>query len=84
MPYSLAEVPPYLIAGMLLAALVSLPHRHRPAGSIAAAFLLLLAEPSRGPHGERLAGPCTALAVFTLIGVAFVLYDGSWRHLHDK
>lgn len=70
---------PYVIALLSLSTVRSLPLRHRPAGGLFAAFLLLLAEPARGPHGERLAGPSTGLAAFVLIGVAIAFFTGAWR-----
>ena len=78
----LAEILPYLVGLLLLGALCQLPHRLRPAGGVAAAFMLLLLEPMRDAEGERLAGPCTALAMLVLIGVAVAALDGGWKNLH--
>lgn len=70
---------PYGVALLLLGALLSLPLRLRPAGGVAAAFILLLLEPARDASGEPLAGPCTALAVLILVGVGLAFLGGSWR-----
>lgn len=77
----LAEILPYVVGLLLLGALIQLPQRLRLAAAVAGAFLLLLVEPMRDESGERLAGPCTALAMFILIGVAFAVFSGSWKHL---
>ena len=69
---------PYVAALLLLGAMLSLPHRHRPAAGVAAAFLLLLLEPARDAEGGRLAGPSTALALLMLLGVG-VAFFASWR-----
>lgn len=69
---------PYLVALLLLGSMLSLPHRHRPAAGVAAAFLLLLLEPARDAEGGRLAGPGTALALLMLLGVG-VAFFGHWR-----
>ena len=72
-----------VIAGLLFAAVLSQPHRRRPAASVAAAFLLLLAEPSRGPDGERLAGPSTALAMLIFITVIVTVFNSSWKRFYE-
>lgn len=75
----IATILPYGVALLLLGALLSLPLRLRPAGGIAAAFILLLLEPARDASGERLAGPCTALAVLVLIGAGLAFFGGACR-----
>ena len=69
---------PYLVALLLLGAMLSLPQRHRPAAGVAAAFLLLLLEPARDDEGGRLAGPSTALALLMILGVG-VAFFARWR-----
>ena len=68
-----------VIAGLLFAAVLSQPQHRRPAASVAAAFLLLLADPSSGPDGQRLAGPSTALAMLIFISVAVVVVTDFWK-----
>lgn len=80
----LAEILPYVVGLLLLGALFQLPHRLRPAGAVAGAFILLLVEPMRDEAGEPLAGPCTALAMLILVGVAVAALSGSWKHLHQS
>jgi hypothetical protein len=67
---------------LLFAAVLSQPLHRRPAASTAAAFLLLLAEPSRGPDGQRLAGPSTALAMLIFITVFVTVVNTSWKRFH--
>jgi hypothetical protein len=73
---------PYLTALLILFALLRVPIRQRPAVGLAAGFLLLLAETSRGPHGERLAGPSTGMGILMLIGCGVAFFSGAWRRLN--
>jgi hypothetical protein len=68
-----------IIAVLLFGAVLSQPQHRRPAFCVMAAFLLLLAEPSRGPEGQRLAGACTALAMLTFACVTFVVVHDFWK-----
>lgn len=70
---------PYLVALLLAGGLLGLPPHRRPAASLAAAFILLLAETRRDAEGMPLPGPSTGMAVFLLIGAGFAFFGGAWR-----
>ena len=80
----LEDALPYVLALLLLISVLSLLPRHRPAGGLASAFILLLIEPNRDAEGVRLPGPSTGLALMILLGVAATVFSGHWRQLHQR
>jgi hypothetical protein len=75
---------PYVLALLLFGSVLALPLRLRPAGSIGAAFVLLLIEPARNAEGMRIPGPSTGFALAIFIGVFFTMFSGHWRDLHSQ
>ena len=56
--------------------------RHHPLAAWVIAVFLLSIEPARDASGERLAGPCTALAVLIVLGAGLAALFGGRHEPH--